>query len=53
MVRCDNKTDSNLSMIGLGTNVGGTKINKNTFGNSNLILVNQSVTGLFENRREL
>ncbi|MDY2960099.1 MAG: type II CRISPR RNA-guided endonuclease Cas9 [Hornefia sp.] len=52
-VRCDNYTQSNLSLIGGGKNAGNIAINKNTLGKSELVLINQSVTGLFENRIEL
>jgi len=50
MLRCDNKTDSDLRLIGGGSNAGKISKNKNTICKSNLILVNQSVTGLYENR---
>jgi len=40
-------------VIGGKSNVGTITVNKNTLGKSKLILINQSVTGLFENRIEL
>ena len=53
MMRCDIETKGDLSAIGGSKNAGSIKINKNTIGKSKLVLVNQSVTGLFENRVEL
>lgn len=53
MLRCDIATTANLLLVG-GTGMAGSmKRNKNTIGKSKLILINQSVTGLFENRIEL
>ncbi|TDP53016.1 CRISPR-associated endonuclease Csn1 [Aminicella lysinilytica] len=52
-LRCDSKTTADMSIIGSGTTPGGIAINKNTVGKSTIIFVNQSVTGLYENRAEL
>lgn len=53
MLRCDIKTKADLSAVGGSKNAGNMAVNKNTVGKSKLILVNQSVTGLYENRTEL
>ena len=53
MLRCDNATTADLKVLGGSTNSGKIAINKNTMGKSELILINQSVTGLFENRKKL
>lgn len=53
MVRCDINTKADLTSVGGSANAGSISVNKNTAGKSRLILVNQSVTGLFENRIEL
>ena len=53
MFRCDIETKADLTDIGGSKNSGSMKINKNTVGKSYLILVNQSVTGLYETRTEL
>ena len=53
MLRCDIATTSDLKLINGSKNAGNMAINKNTIGKSKLILINQSVTGLFENRIEL
>ena len=53
MVRCDINTKADLTSVGGSANAGSISVNKNTAGKSKLILVNQSVTGLFENRIEL
>ena len=50
---CDATNNTDFSLIGAGKNVGGIKVNKNTMCKNKLILVNQSITGLFENRIEL
>lgn len=44
---------SNLKLVGKGTNVGNIAVNKNTLCKGRLVLVNQSITGLFENRVQL
>ena len=51
--RCDAQSSANLKLLGAGGTVGGIKVNKNTLGKSGLVLVNQSVTGLFETREVL
>ena len=53
MLRCDIETKSDLSAIGGSKNAGNMAVNKNTVGKTKLILVNQSATGLYENRIEL
>ena len=53
MLRCDTATTANLKGIEDGSAVGNIAINKNTAGKSKLVLVNQSVTGLWESRMEL
>lgn len=53
MLRCDNATTANIAAIGGGSAVGNMAENKNTIGKKKIILINQSVTGLFENRIEL
>lgn len=53
LLSCSNETKADLSMIGGSKNAGSMAINKNTFGSKKIVLVNQSVTGLFENRVEL
>ena len=53
LLRCYSETKVNLQVIGGKSNVGTITVNKNTLGKSKLILINQSVTGLFENRIEL
>lgn len=53
MLRCDVETKADLSAVGGSKNAGVMVVNKNTVGKSQLILVNQSVTGLYENRTEL
>lgn len=53
MLRCDTENKANLEDIGGSKFAGSMVVNKNTLGKSHLMLVNQSVTGLFENRIEL
>lgn len=53
LLRCDATSTANLSNIGGGEYVGSMKIKKSTLGKSKLVLVNQSITGLFEQRIEL
>ncbi len=53
MLRCDIATTSDLKLINGSKNAGNMAISKNTIGKSKLILINQSITGLFENRIEL
>ena len=47
--RCDNATISNLKLIGGSAYAGKMVKNKNTLVKSKLKIINQSVTGLFEN----
>ena len=53
MLRCDIASTADLKLINGRTNAGNTARSKNAVGKSRLILINQSVTGLFENRIEL
>ena len=53
MYRCDAATVANLKAIGGSANAGSMKIKKNTFTSRSLVLVNQSITGLFETEEEL
>lgn len=53
MFRCDNATTADLKRIDGSANAGSMAVNKNTVGKSRVVLVNQSVTGLYENRMEL
>lgn len=53
MLRCDSFTTANLDRIGGGKNAGNMAISKNTVGKSKIVLINQSVTGLYENRIKL
>lgn len=53
MIRCDIETKADLTAIGGVSNAGNMAVYKNTVGKSKLVLINQSVTGLFKNRIEL
>lgn len=53
MLRCDIATTADLKLVNGGGYAGSMKVNKNTLGKSKLTLINQSITGLFENRIEL
>ena len=53
MYRCDAATVANLKAIGGSANAGSMKIKKNTLTSRSLVLVNQSITGLFETEEEL
>ncbi len=53
LVRCDIQTSCDLTKVNGSKYAGSMSKNKNTAGAANLVLVNQSVTGLFENRIEL
>lgn len=53
MLRCDIESKADLTAIDGNGNAGSMSVKKNTIGKSKLVLVNQSVTGLFENRIEL
>jgi len=53
MLRCDIESKADLTAIGGKENAGSMSVKKNTIGKSKLVLINQSVTGLFENRIEL
>lgn len=53
LLRCDATTTADLTFIGGSKNAGSMAKNKNTVCNNKLVLVNHSITGLFENRIEL
>lgn len=53
LLRCDATTIADLTFIGGSKNAGSMVKNKNTVCNNKIVLVNQSITGLFENRIEL
>lgn len=53
MLRCDIATTADLKLVNGSKNAGNMAVSKNTIGKCNLILINQSVTGLFENRIKL
>ena len=53
MLRCDGTTTANLTLIKGKSNVGSIKKSKTTVGSSKLVLINQSVTGLYEEREVL
>ena len=53
LLRCDEKTTADLKQIGGGSSAGSISIKKNTVGKQKLVLVHQSVTGLFETKEEL
>lgn len=53
MLRCDIASTADLKLIKGSANAGNIAMSKSTVGKSRLILINQSVTGLFENRIEL
>ena len=52
MMRCDINTQANLKLIDGSTNSGNIAVNKNTLCNGVITIVNQSVTGLYENREK-
>ena len=53
LLRCDANTSADLTFIEGAKYSGKLAINKNTVGKSEIIIINQSVTGLFENRQEI
>ena len=53
LFRCDATTSANFKEIGGTANAGNMAYNKNTISTKKLILVHQSVTGLFEKEEEL
>lgn len=53
MLRCDISTTADLKMIGGTSMAGSIKVNKNTLCGRELLLINQSVTGIFENKIKL
>ena len=52
-LRCDAQTVVDLTSIGGAGQACAIGINKNTLGKSKVEIINQSVTGLFENRKEI
>ena len=53
LFQCDATTSTNLKEIGGTANEGNMAYNKNTLPTKKLILIHQSVTGLFETEEEL
>ena len=53
MFRCDATTTTNLKTIGGSANAGGMQVNKNTLTSQKVVLVHQSITGLFGTEEEL
>lgn len=53
LFQCDATTSTNLKEIGGTANAGNMAYNKNTLSTKKLILIHQSVTGLFETEEEL
>ena len=53
LLRCDSENKANLSFVGGSKLAGSMTVNKNTVGKSKLEIIHQSVTGLFENRKEI
>ena len=53
MLRCDAATSADLSLIKSGSSKGAMNANKNKIGESNIKIINQSVTGLFENKERV
>lgn len=53
LFRCDNDTTANLKPIDGSPSAGKIDVNKNTICKNKVVLVNQSVTGLYESREIL
>ena len=53
LLRCDNDNKADLRLIGGGKSSGVMTINKNTVCEKKIEIINQSITGLFENRQEI
>ena len=53
LFRCDATTTANLKLIGGSANAGNIAIGKNTLASNTLVLVQQSITGVYEMREEL
>lgn len=53
LLRCDIRTSADLSYVDKGSRAGECSMSKNTLGKSKIKLINQSVTGIFENKVEL
>lgn len=53
LLRCDGENKANLSFIGGSKLAGNMAVSKNTVGKSKVVIINQSVTGLFETRKEI
>ena len=53
LMRCDATTKADLTQIGFTPNAGSMKCSKNVAEKTQMTLINQSVTGLFETRLKL
>lgn len=53
LFRCDNDTSADLTILGGSKNTGVLTINKNTVSKNEVEIINQSITGLFENRMKI
>ena len=53
LFRCDNNASADLTILGGSKHTGVLAINKNTVGKNEVEIVNQSITGLFENRMKI
>ena len=53
MFRCDATTTTNLKTIGGSANAGGMQVNNYTLSSHKVVLVHQSITGLFGTEEEL
>ena len=52
-LRCDAQTEVDLTAIGGAGRACGIGVSKNTLGKSKVVIINQSVTGLFEIRKKI
>ena len=50
---CDNNAPADLTILGGSKNTGVLAVNKNTVSKNEVEIVNQSITGLFENRMKI
>ena len=53
LLRCDVAPSADLKFINGSENAGVMSVNKNTVGGGKVMIINQSVTGLFETREEI
>ena len=53
MLRCDAATTANLKLIGGTPAAGNMAVNRNTLGKKNATIINNSVTGLFVEKRNI